>query len=236
MGFKDEWNWLNSYQMEAVTDENDACIVNANVGSGKTTVLIAKILYLHYEKKIPLEKMVVLTFTNKAAGEIIERLKKKEPGLTEEQVQFFGTFHSVAMRMLKNTLLQAKAENGEIDHTVENSGTIPEEWTSEFEIIDPDEEQELALCLIAEYSLKVKYKNRLKKRLEQAYPNYKAGKVTSRYKDELFRLYPLLQEAGRAELKAAEEREQNELFRSVRRGDKTSENGENFSAEMDYCG
>ena len=85
MDFKEEWNWLNSYQMEAVTDENDACIVNANVGSGKTTVLIAKILYLHYEKKIPLEKMVVLTFTNKAAGEIIERLKKKEPGLTEAQ-------------------------------------------------------------------------------------------------------------------------------------------------------
>ena len=52
--------------------------------------------------------------------------------------------------------------------------------------IDPDEEQELALCLIAEYSLKVKYKNRLKKRLELEYPNYKAGKVTSRYKDELF--------------------------------------------------
>lgn len=201
MDFKEEWNWLNSYQMEAVTDENDACIVNANVGSGKTTVLIAKILYLHYEKKIPLEKMVVLTFTNKAAGEIIERLKKKEPGLTEEQVQFFGTFHSVAMRMLKNTLLQAKAENGEIAHTVENSSMAPEEWTSEFEIIDPDEEQELALCLIAEYSLKVKYKNRLKKRLEQEYPNYKAEKVTSRYKDELFRLYPLLQKEKKKENK-----------------------------------
>ena len=201
MDFKEEWNWLNSYQMEAVTDENDACIVNANVGSGKTTVLIAKILYLHYEKKIPLEKMVVLTFTNKAAGEIIERLKKKEPGLTEEQVQFFGTFHSVAMRMLKNTLLQAKAENEEIAHTVENSSMAPEEWTSEFEIIDPDEEQELALCLIAEYSLKVKYKNRLKKRLEQEYPNYKAEKVTSRYKDELFRLYPLLQKEKKKENK-----------------------------------
>ena len=93
MDFKEEWNWLNSYQMEAVTDENDACIVNANVGSGKTTVLIAKILYLHYEKKIPLEKMVVLTFTNKAAGEIIERLKKKEPGLTvgrELPVEVYG--------------------------------------------------------------------------------------------------------------------------------------------------
>lgn len=88
MDFKEEWNWLNSYQMEAVTDENDACIVNANVGSGKTTVLIAKILYLHYEKKIPLEKMVVLTFTNKAAGEIIERLKKKNRDLRKNRCSF----------------------------------------------------------------------------------------------------------------------------------------------------
>ena len=61
------------------------------------------------KKKIPLEKMVVLTFTNKAAGEIIERLKKKEPGLTEEQVQFFGTFHSVAMRMLKKYTVTGKS-------------------------------------------------------------------------------------------------------------------------------
>lgn len=178
MSFKEEWNWLNSYQMEAVTDESPACIVNANVGSGKTTVLIAKILYLHYEKQIPLEQMVVLTFTNKAAGEIIERLKKKEPDLTESQVQFFGTFHSVAMRMLKENLPKESIDG----------------WTADFEIIDPGEEQDLALHLIAEQNLKIKYKNRLKKRLEQEYPNYKKGKETSRYKDDLFRLYPLLQE------------------------------------------
>ena len=180
MSFKEEWNWLNSYQMDAVTDDSPACIVNANVGSGKTTVLIAKILYLHYEKKIPLEQMVVLTFTNEAAGEIIERLKKKEPDLTEAQVQFFGTFHSVAMRILKSRLSKI-------------SDTEAAGWTADFEIIDPDEEQELALHLIGEYGLKVKYKNRLKKRLEQEYQNYKKGKTVSRYKDDLFLLYPLLE-------------------------------------------
>ncbi|WP_454970418.1 ATP-dependent helicase [Dorea sp.] len=188
MSFTEEWNWLNSYQMDAVTDESPACIVNANVGSGKTTVLIAKILYLHYEKKIPLEKMVVLTFTNKAAGEIIERLRNKEPDLTEEQVQFFGTFHSVAMRMLKSVLPENKLETAEESALYEKA-----EWTADFEIIDPDEEQELALRLITEHGLKVKYKNRLKKRLEQEYPNYKKGKTVSRYKDDLFLLYPLLE-------------------------------------------
>ena len=61
---------LNDYQKTAVLDEHNACLVRANVGSGKTTVLIEKIRYLHQQKKIPLENMIVLTFTNKAAGEI----------------------------------------------------------------------------------------------------------------------------------------------------------------------
>lgn len=181
MKFKEEWNWLNTYQMDAVTDESPACIVNANVGSGKTTVLIAKILYLHYEKRVPLEDMVVLTFTNKAAGEIIERLKAKQPELTEDEVQCFGTFHSVAMRMLKKGLMPEEK-------------SVSEEWNQNFEIIDPDEEAELALGIIEKKNLKIKYKNRLKKRLEQEYPNYKKGKSASRYKDDLFSLFPILKE------------------------------------------
>lgn len=64
---------LNSYQKEAVLDESPACLVNANVGSGKTTVLTEKVRYLHEERLVPYEKMMVLTFTNKAADEIAER-------------------------------------------------------------------------------------------------------------------------------------------------------------------
>ena len=43
----EETRTLNPYQKEAVLDENPACLVNANVGSGKTTVLIEKVRYLH---------------------------------------------------------------------------------------------------------------------------------------------------------------------------------------------
>lgn len=168
---------LNEYQRAAVLDESPACVVNANVGSGKTTVLIEKILYLHLERQVPLEQMVVLTFTNKAADEITERLLRREPDITTEQVEGFGTFHSVALRLLKNRL------------PVEAAG-----WTKEFMVMDPDEEADLAAEIIAEQGLKVKYKNRLKKRLEQEYPSYLSGKTESRYKDDLFCLYPLLQE------------------------------------------
>ena len=183
--FKEEWKHLNPYQMEAVLDESPACVVNANVGSGKTTVLIAKILYLHYEKSVPLEEMVVLTFTNKAADEIIGRLRKKENGLSGEQVRGFGTFHSVALHLLKNQL------------PVEQMG-----WNREFTVISPDEETDLAAEVIAAQKLKVKYKNRLKKRLEQEYQGYLRGKENSRYKDDLFLLYPLLE---------AEKKQQNKM-------------------------
>ena len=173
----DEFQKLNEYQRAAVMDESPACVVNANVGSGKTTVLIGKIMYLHLDRGIPLEKMTVLTFTNKAADEIVERLRTAKPDITPEQVQGFGTFHSVALRMLKHILY------------VENAG-----WTREFTVMDPDEETDLALDIIAGHKLKVKYKNRLKKRLEQEYQNWLAGKSQSRYKDDLFLLYPLLLE------------------------------------------
>ena len=67
-------------------------------------------------------------------------------------------------------------------------------WTKEFTVMDPDEETDLAMKIIQEHGLKVKYKNRLKKRLEQEYQNWLAGKAESRYRDDLYRLYPLLAE------------------------------------------
>lgn len=162
---------LNEYQKAAVFDESSACLVNANVGSGKTTVLITKVMYLHYEKQIPYEQMVVLTFTNKAADEIKERLYALEPEITEEQLWGFGTFHSVCLTMLKKMF------------PVENLG-----YTKEFMVMDPDEELEMAEQLILTYQLKIKYKNRLKKRLEQK---------NSKYQDDIEKLKALLKEEKR---------------------------------------
>ena len=162
---------LNEYQKAAVFDESNACLVNANVGSGKTTVLITKVMYLHYEKQIPYEQMVVLTFTNKAADEIKERLYALEPEISEEQLWGFGTFHSVCLTMLKKML------------PVENLG-----YTKEFMVMDPDEELEMAEQLILTYQMKIKYKNRLKKRLEQK---------NSKYQDDIEKLKALLKEEKR---------------------------------------
>ena len=109
-------------------------------------MLIAKVLYLYLEKKVPLEDMLVLTFTNKAAQEILSRLLLREPELSPEQRAGFGTFHSVALRLLKEKL------------PVEKAG-----WDRDFSIMEPEEETELAQRIIKEEKLNIKYKNRLKK-------------------------------------------------------------------------
>ena len=151
MDWEREWERLNPYQREAVTNENTACLVSANVGSGKTTVLTAKILYLHEVKHVSYRNIMVLTFTNRAAAEIRERLVSADPAVTPEETENFGTFHGVALGLLKKKL------------PVENLG-----YTKDFMVMEPDEELELAHTLIAEKKLKIKYKNRLRKRLSEA--------------------------------------------------------------------
>lgn len=186
----EETRTLNPYQKEAVLDENPACLVNANVGSGKTTVLIEKVRYLHEKKQIPYEKMAVLTFTNKAADEIAERLSRKEAELTEEELWGFGTFHSVALRILRRFLPEKTEEGAEAG-----------EWNREFTVITPEDEMEMVLAIAKEGGYKIKYQNRLKKRMEEDYAAYRKGRTQEKYKDDLFQIFPLLEKAKRQQNK-----------------------------------
>ena len=177
MNYKKELERLNEYQKEAVLDESDACIVNANVGSGKTTVLITKVMYLHYAKNISYKDMIVLTFTNKAANEIKERLIGSDESIHMEELEGFGTFHSVALHLLKNIL------------PVSQMG-----YTKDFLVIEPEEELDIAQQIIQEEKLIIKYKNRLKKRLEEVMSTEREEQKISRYNDEIFKLVQLLKE------------------------------------------
>lgn len=183
---------LNSYQKEAVLDESPACLVNANVGSGKTTVLTEKVRYLHEERLVPYEKMMVLTFTNKAADEIAERL-----GI-EKSMWGFGTFHSVARQLLCKYLPEKCTVEG-TDRAVNQNETT--DWNREFEVIEPEEELQMLLDLADANGYKIKYKNRLQARLENDYEAYLQGKPKGKYKDDLFRVFPLLDRKKRQENK-----------------------------------
>ena len=90
---------LNDRQKEAVLATEGPCLVIAGAGSGKTKVLTHKIAYLITEKHIKPWNILAITFTNKAANEMKERVEK----LVEEAAKdmWIGTFHSICVRMLR---------------------------------------------------------------------------------------------------------------------------------------
>jgi len=88
---------LNEKQLEAVTSEHDKLLVLAGAGSGKTRVLTQRAAWFMKERKIPAANILLLTFTNKAAVEMKERISE----LIEEVPSFSGTFHSFCVRLLR---------------------------------------------------------------------------------------------------------------------------------------
>ena len=94
---------LNKEQKEAVKYTKGPQIISAGAGTGKTTVLTYKIGYLIYFKKIRPHKILALTFTNKAANEIKERIKLLI-GEMNTRGLVIGTFHSIFLRILRENI------------------------------------------------------------------------------------------------------------------------------------
>ncbi|HTY88869.1 MAG TPA: ATP-dependent helicase [Candidatus Acidoferrum sp.] len=89
---------LNPQQLAAVTAPPGPALVIAGAGSGKTRTLTYRVAYL-LEQGIPPERILLLTFTNKAAGEMMQRVT----GLLGRQLPSLwgGTFHSIGARILR---------------------------------------------------------------------------------------------------------------------------------------
>ena len=91
-------NILNPQQFAAVTAPPGPSLVLAGAGSGKTRVLTYRVLYL-LEQGIPADKILLLTFTNKAAREMMGRVTEL---LGHDLPELWGgTFHSVGQRILR---------------------------------------------------------------------------------------------------------------------------------------
>lgn len=90
---------LNDKQYEAVVNTEGPCLVIAGAGSGKTKVLTHKIAYLIGEKQVKPWNILAITFTNKAANEMKERIGNLVGDVAADI--WMGTFHSICVRILR---------------------------------------------------------------------------------------------------------------------------------------
>tara|TARA_B100001013_G_scaffold58576_1_gene30786 strand:+ start:484 stop:2511 length:2028 start_codon:yes stop_codon:yes gene_type:complete len=107
-------NGLNKNQYEAVINLDGPYLVSAGAGSGKTKVLTTRVIHIIKEKRAWPNQILCVTFTNKAAKEMKDRvsilLSKQTAGLS-----WFGTFHSICVKILRK---HAKAINLNSNFTI----------------------------------------------------------------------------------------------------------------------
>ncbi len=142
---------LDGAQLSAVLTDAHAALVRAPVGSGKTRVLVHRVLYLHQVCGVALAAMAVLTFTNRAAAEIRARvIAMSDPArpLRAADLRLTGTFHGVARALLSTGL------------PVERAGYRPG-----FTVLDDDATEERLERLIAEHRLRIRHRRSLRRRL-----------------------------------------------------------------------
>ena len=95
---------INDDQMKAVTATDGPVLVIAGPGTGKTFTLVKRIAYLVLEKHVAPGEIMAVTFTEKAARELLTRISDEFLALGVQiniNEMYIGTFHAVCLRLLK---------------------------------------------------------------------------------------------------------------------------------------
>ena len=127
-------NGLNNKQEEAVLNTEGPCLVIAGAGSGKTKVLTHKIAYLISEKKVKPWNILAITFTNKAANEMKERVGKLIGDAAQEM--WMGTFHSICVKILRRYIDRIGFDNSFLIFDTSDQKTLIKECLKTLNIDD----------------------------------------------------------------------------------------------------
>jgi DNA helicase-2/ATP-dependent DNA helicase PcrA len=131
---------LNEQQREAVLATEGPLLILAGAGSGKTRVIAHRIAYLIAEKKVPSWNILAVTFTNKAADEMRQRVQRLLRTQNANDLPLVSTFHSLCVRILRQDLEK-----------------LNDKYTRRFTIYDQDDSLRLIRQCIKELGFDEKY-------------------------------------------------------------------------------
>ncbi|MBA2379622.1 MAG: UvrD-helicase domain-containing protein [Blastocatellia bacterium] len=127
---------LNPQQAEAVKTADGPLLVLAGAGSGKTRVITVRIAYLIKERGVAPHNILAVTFTNKAAGEMRERVRELLKDERLNSMPMISTFHSLCVRILRQDI-----------------EALNDEYKRSFTIYDTDDTQKVIKACIKDLGL-----------------------------------------------------------------------------------
>src|SRR5215213_3481408 len=131
---------LNEQQREAVLATDGPLLILAGAGSGKTRVIAHRIAYLIAEKNVPSWNILAVTFTNKAAEEMRQRVQRLLRTQERASLPLLSTFHSLCVRILRQDIEK-----------------LEDKYTRRFTIYDQDDSQRLIKHCIRDLGYDEKY-------------------------------------------------------------------------------
>src|SRR5215218_1289069 len=131
---------LNEQQREAVLATEGPLLILAGAGSGKTRVIAHRIAYLIAEKEVPYWNILAVTFTNKAADEMRQRVQRLLRTQERSSLPLVSTFHSLCVRILRQDIEK-----------------LNDRYTRRFTIYDQDDSLRLIRQCIRELGYDEKY-------------------------------------------------------------------------------
>ena len=123
---------LNNMQQKAVKTTEGPVLILAGAGSGKTTVLVNRLAYILSTLNVNPYRVLAITFTNKAAGEMKERIRASIGAVADNM--WIGTFHSMCVRILRNDIERLGYDRDFVIYDTTDSKAVIKECLSELNI------------------------------------------------------------------------------------------------------
>ncbi|MFQ7521675.1 MAG: DUF3553 domain-containing protein [Terrisporobacter sp.] len=177
---------LNPAQREAVENTEGPVLILAGAGSGKTRVLTTRIGYLMEDKNVKAENILAITFTNKAANEMRERVEETLEGIDTKEM-WITTFHSCCVRILRKSINKIGYNRSFVIYDSPDQITLIKDCMRELDISDKAFDPKYVLSCISNAKDKLYSPKKYMQLNEGDISKTKIGEIYALYQDRLKR-------------------------------------------------